>query len=250
MRITGLALVLALLTQAACLAETPETARPDVGPLGRGRLFNGQNWWTRFGEPVNAAALSADTGAKGDIAPVAMYGHDYIYGPGSCDCPPPCINQLWDGYYQHPKRCDPYVPLFGGHCGACGDCGNCGHGHGGCGLFGHGKGCGKGCGCGDSISCTTKAACGCSEPIGCTASVPDCGCAKPACGCKHAHLGHKWKGFLAHWNSGCDSCSAPLGCGCAMPIASPVQIPSEKQALSRPLPIPDDAALIALPRLN
>lgn len=245
MRITGLALVLALLAQAACLAETPETARPEAGPLlGRGRLFNNQNWWTRFGEPVNATALAVADGAKGDIAPVAMYGHDYVYGPGSCDCPPPCIDQLWNGYYQHPKRCDGYVPLFGGrHCGDCGDCG-CGKGH--CGLFGHGKG----CGCGDSIGCTTKAACGCSAPIGCTASVPDCGC-KPACGCKHAHLGHKWKGFFAHWNcGGCDSCSAPLGCGCATPIAPEVQIPSEKQALIRPSPIPDEATLIALPRLN
>ncbi len=238
MRNTGMALGLVALAAAACLAETPELAgaRPQTAPLlSRGRLFNGQNWWTRFGEPVNAAALAADDGAKGDIAPVAMYGHDYIYGQGSCDCPPPCIDHLWTGYYQHPKRCDPYVPLFHRHCGDCGHCGK---------LFGHGKG----CGCGDAIGCTTKAACGCAEPITCT-SVPDCGCKKPVCGCKHFHLGHKWKGFMAHWNR-CDSCSAPLGCGCGAPLAPGMPIPSEKQALTQPQPLPEDAALIALPRLN
>jgi hypothetical protein len=246
MRITGLALGLVALVATACLAETPDLSggRPaGLFSSSSGRTHGGQNWWTRFGEPVNAAALADQ---KAEVVPAGMYNGDYIYGPGTCDCPPPCINQLWTGYYQHPKRCNPYVPLCqrlcGGHCGN-GDCnGGCG---GGCRLFGHGKG----CGCGDGLSCSTKAACGCTAPVTCT-TAPDCGCAKPLCGCKHAHLGHKWKNFMAHWSRDCDSCSAPLGCGCATPVAPQMQIPSEKQALTRPLPIPEDAALIALPRIN
>ena len=34
------------------------------------------------------------------------------------------------------------------------------------------------------------------------------------------------------------------------PFAPEVQVPSEKQALVRPEPLPEDAALIQLPRLN
>lgn len=256
MKITGITLGLVLLAATACVAETPEPAgfRPSAGPLfPRGRMFSGENWWTRFGDPINAEAISA---ANAQVAPVGVGGgmyNGYIYAPGSCDCPPPCIDQLWTGYWQHPKRCNPYVPLCQKLGGGCGNgCGNCGDGNcnggcnncGGCGLFGKGKGCG--CGCSDGLSCSTKAACGCSAPISCT-SAPDCS-AKPLCGCKHAHLGHKWKNFKAHWS--CDSCSAPIGCGCATPVAPAIEFPSEKQALSRPQPLPEEATLIALPRLN
>jgi hypothetical protein len=250
MRMTGLSLALVVVAQAACLAETPELAGRRSEPAGlfsRSRMFNNQNWWTRFGEPVNAEALAATDGIKGDVAPAAMYGHDYIYGPGSCDCPPPCIDDLWSGYYQHPKRCDGYHGLFGrcGHFGGgCGHCGGRGCGHCGGKLFGHHKG----CGCGDHVSCTTKAACDCPAPS-CTSKVDSC-CA-PICGGKKAHFAHKWKCFKAHWNRDCcDSCSAPLGCGSALPLAPEVQIPSEKQAITRPQPLPEDAALLVLPRIN
>ncbi|HZN34614.1 MAG TPA: hypothetical protein VFB80_12390 [Pirellulaceae bacterium] len=231
---SGLSLALVALAATACLAETPDLSGARTPParlLSGGRMFNGQNWWTRFGEPVNAAALSASDGARGDVAPVAMYGHDYIYGPGACDCPPPCIDDLWGGYYQHPKRCDGYTGLFHrGHCGHCGRAGCDG-------------GCGKGLGCG-------KGACGCGVALGCSKPVDSC-CA-PICG--GGHLGHKWKHMKAHWCSrDCDSCAKPLGCGCSTPLAPfapEVQVPSEKQALVRPEPLPEDAALIQLPRLN
>jgi len=160
--------MVAALAATACLAETPEfsSGRAALAPvLPAGRQFGGENWWTRFGEPVNAVALAEVAPAKAAgmeaSGPVPLYGDGYIFGPGSCDCPPPCIYHLWDGYAQHPKRCNPYVPWFHGQCGDCdGGCGNGGCGH--CGL-GRGCGCGKGC----CPSCATKAACGCGQPVSC-----------------------------------------------------------------------------------
>jgi hypothetical protein len=245
MRWTGLATgLVVVLATAACLAETPEWSSGNAASaplLSRGRMFAGQNWWTRYGEPVNATALAENEPAKGQpqSGPVPLYGDGYIYSPGACDCPPPCIWHLWTGYEQHPKRCDPYVPLLHRHCNCDGD-GCCGS----CGLFG----CGKGCGCGPS--CGTQAACGCGAAVGCTTAAADCGCSKPVCGsCKHCHLAHKWKHFAAHWHRTCDSCAAPLGCGSAAPVIDVP--PSEKQVFAKPpLPLPDDAALLSLPRIN
>jgi hypothetical protein len=245
MKWTALAsgLVVAMMASVT-LAETPELFSGGAANnplLQRTRPFAGQNWWTRFGEPVNAAALEAGPtkGEAIDAGPIPLHGHDYIYGPGACDCPPPCIDQLWTGYSQYPKRCWAHGGLFGGHCGGCGK--GCGHG---CGC---GKGCDKGCGC--APSCTTKADCGCAEPVTCAKAVPDCGCSKPLCGsCKHFHFGGKWKGFLAHWHKRCDSCSAPIGCGCATPLMDKGM---EKQATSGlPIPLPEDAALLSLPQIN
>ena len=97
-----------------CLAETPDMSsnRPQAMTLfGRGALFTGQNWWNRYGEAVNATALSQAEASPSDKfgAPAAMgaYGDGYIFGPGSCDCAPPCIADLWTGYFQDPMRCHP-----------------------------------------------------------------------------------------------------------------------------------------------
>lgn len=223
------ALVVALATT-ACFGETPEWSGPSQSLLSRGRLFSGQTWWTRFGEPVNSAALAEDSAVKGaEIGgPVPMHGDGYVYGPGSCDCSPPCIGHLWNGYFQNPLRCHPH------HCRL--------------------RGCGtNACGCGDNAcgcapSCSTKAACGCAEPVTCTTSA-DCGC-KPVCGsCKPFHLG-RFRCFAAHWNS-CDSCSAPIGCGCS--TAVPTDMPGEPEAkpsiLERPAPMPE-SALRLLPRVR
>jgi hypothetical protein len=237
---TGLVFALAA---NVCLAETPDWSS---GPgatapmMQRARMFGGQNWWTRYGEAVNSAALSDQEPTKADgvegSAPPPMYGDGYVFGLGACECPPPCVGHLWDGYVQHPKRCDPFHGLFN----RCGDC---------CGDSGCGKlsGMGKGCGCGPS--CTTKAACGCAEPVTCTTKVSDCGC-KPVCGsCQRFHLSDRWKGCVAHWHRSCDSCSAPIGCGCATPVDSMPK--SEKQATTRPpIPLPEDAALFKLPRMK
>ena len=239
MRWTHLAAVLIVAGSAAnSLAEAPDFSANRPQLLQAGRLFAGQNWWTRYGEPVNATALAqaeASPSDKAQTGPIPMYGDGYVYGPGACDCSPPCIWHLWAGYYQNPKRCHPHN--WGNrNCGACGDmCGNGGGGF--CKLFA--KGCCETCG-------SPAGSCSCAAPVSCTAAASDCGC-KPVCGkCRHCHLGHK---FLAHWNCGCKSCSAPLSCGCAAP-ASPA-FPSEKQASNAaPVPLPDEAVLFPLPRLN
>jgi hypothetical protein len=231
----------------ACLAETPDLAssRPSaISLLQRGPLFGGQNWWNRFGEPVNATALAnAETSVSDRTAgPMPIYGDGYIYGPGSCDCSPPCIWQLWNGYYQYPKRCHPGGWLNGCGGNGCGGNGCCGNGWG-CGnsLFGCGKGCGG--------SCATAAP-ACAAPVGCTTTA-SCGC-KPVCGkCRQCHLSGLFHGWTAHWHKPCRSCTTPLGCGCTAPAAPIIEPgPSQQAATQLPVPLPEDAALFQLPRLN
>lgn len=251
------AALLVVTNAAACLAETPEfsNARPQPMQLLQGRLLGGQNWWARFGEPVNSAAMAQAEASPSDKAgpagPMPMYGNGgYVYSPGACDYSPPCIWNLWGGYFSNPCRCHNHHWL-NKHCGcnACGACGDscntgCGIGHH-CHLF-H-KFCGQGCGCGNS--CTTSADCGCAAPTCSTAA--DCGCSKPVCGkCHHCHLCGKWRNHMAHWSCGCDSCSSPLGCGCTTPTAAPIPA-SEKQATqSWPTPLPEEAAISPLRRLR
>src|SRR5436309_3547467 len=115
MRWTHLAVVLAACSATACLAETPDWSanRPQAMQMFQGRLFSGQSWWSRYGEPVNATELAQAETLPADktaaAAPMPAYGDGYIYSPGACDCPPPCIWHLWTGYYQNPKRCNPHV---------------------------------------------------------------------------------------------------------------------------------------------
>ena len=242
MRWTHLAAALSVTCGAtACLAETPQTSsnRPQAMPLIQaGRLFAGANWWTRYGEPVNSVALAQADASPSDKAgvygPMPMHGDGYVYTPDACDCPPPCIDQLWAGYYQNPKRCNPgHHNLFNRHCGN--DWGSC---------SAYGKVFGAGC----CSTCDSGKSCGCTTPVTCTTAAPDCGC-KPVCGkCRHFH--HGLRGCMAHWN--CNSCSAPIGCGCAAAVPSgPFQAPSEKQAINGPpRPLPEEPILYSLPRLN
>ena len=254
-----------------CFAETPEYSnnRPQPMSLMQGRLFGGQAWWARFGEPVNATAMAqAEVSPSDKTGPMPLYGDGgYVYSPGACDCSAPCISHLWNGYYQNPKRCNPHQ-LFNRHCGcnACDNgCGSCGHCHPMLTrLFGHG--------CCNANSCTSAASCGCAAPV-CTTPAPscaapscgapscevpscaapsctttaDCGC-KPLCG-KSRHCHFKLRSCMAHWSCGCDSCSAPVSCGCATP-AGPALM-SEKQATNGPpVPMAEEAALFPLRRLK
>jgi hypothetical protein len=261
MRWTHLAAVFVACTAIECLAETPDWSgsRPQATPamqqMFQGRLFSGQNWWNRYGEPVNATQLAQADPAPADNAvpagPMAPYGDGYIYGPGSCDCSAPCIWNLWTGYVQWPKRCNPY----GGHHGRrnCNDGCNSysAFGSGGC-----GNSCGGGCGrnsCSTPVSCgcSTPASCGCSTPVTCTTAAPDCGCKPSCCKCRSCHLGNHWRCFTAHWNGGCNSCSAPVSCGCGCSTPAQMDMSSEKQALQGPpKPLPEEALLHPLPRLN
>jgi hypothetical protein len=258
MRWTHLAAVFVACSAVECLAETPDWSgdRPQAMQLFQGRLLGGQGWWNRYGEPVNAAQLSQADAPPADNAapagPISPYGDGYIYGPGICDYRVPCIWNLWNGYVQIPKRCYPYGHHGRRNCndGCGGACGAGGNSYGGCcgsgrgmlaGIFGHG-------GCN---SCSSGVSCGCTTPVTCTTAAPDCGC-KPTCGkCRSCHLGNHWRCFMAHWNCGCNSCSAPVSCGCGCTTPVPADMSSEKQASQGPpTPLPEEALLHALPRLN
>jgi hypothetical protein len=242
-RMLSFATAAALVLAGQIHAETPNFTggqMPAMSLLQRAPMFSGANWWSRYGEPVNAVAMSQADSSPSDKngygGSVPMHGDGYVFAPGSCDCSPPCIADLWAGYVQNPLRCRH------GHCHRHCGCGHCGAA---CGPFNR-----CGIACGVSCSAPSCAAPTCSQPVSCTASVLDCGC-KPVCGrCRHFHVGERWRGFRAHWHSGCDSCSAPLGCGCTTP-AGPMPGGAEKQALQGPpRPLPEEAALFPLPRLN
>jgi len=148
----------------ACWAEMPQyfgtQPMPLSGMMSSG-ITSGQNWWARYGEPVNLTALNQPAPAKGDIysapAPAPMYGPGYYFGPGSCDCPAPCVLGLWAGYYQNPHRCNPHGGCLHGHCGGGmfgGGCGMCGRGA--CGSCGSGCGAAPACGCGSAPASTVN----------------------------------------------------------------------------------------------
>jgi hypothetical protein len=163
MKTLGLsACLLVALAASVVSGETPDWSGGNASPqpvLSRGRLFTGQTWWTRFGEPVNSTALAEEATIKAAGAeyagPEPTHGDGYVFSPGACDCAPPCIGHLWDGYSQNPCRCKPGHLLFNRCYRGCGP---------------HGCGVGNGCGC--APSCSTKAGCDCAAPVG-------CGCATP-----------------------------------------------------------------------
>ena len=118
MRWNRLAAALLVVTNAAaCLAETPDWSGNRPQPMQlfqgqmqpfQGRLLGGQNWWTRYGEPVNSVALaqaeSSPSDKTGSGGPMPMYGDGgYVYSPGACDYSPPCIWNLWGGYFSNPE---------------------------------------------------------------------------------------------------------------------------------------------------
>lgn len=189
---TRLAALVAVCCQAPCLAETPDFSgsRSQAMQQFQGRLFSGQGWWSRYGEPVNSVALTQAESlpaANPVTGPMSEHGDGYIYGPGSCDCPPPCIWHLWAGYFQNPKRCHPHVMRHVG-------CANCNGDPVACGcapvrgmlakIFHHG-GCNS-CGCADTVSCGDKV--GCGSPVSCSTPVVDCGCKPTCCKCRPCHV--------------------------------------------------------------
>lgn len=262
MKWTSLAICAALAVSAStALADYPtgSGSQPlDRAQLRRPGVFNPLSWWTKYGEPVSAPAslveqAPVDTGPAVAPATFSQYGYDYVYGPGSCDCPAPCTDHLWGGYAQNPWRCG-HHKLFRRGCGHC--CDSCGDG---------------GCGCGPSCG-KIAADCGCGAPMP-TCEAPTCAAppscaAPPACGCKAMPTCDSCcktkKCRLAHWHWGrkksCDTCS--LGCGCATPVEpgcaappacgcdAPIGIGPEV-APEAPKPLIDGAAsLLNLPLLR
>jgi hypothetical protein len=216
MQFAAAALLLAAAGTATAAEPQPTTIR-SASP--RGSFSVASNWWARFGEPVNQEQLETSAPATVVVDPEghAMGNPGYVYGPGACDYTPPCVDWLWNGYYQNPKRCHPdFVQKF---CGSCR------------------KGCGLGNGCG----CNVAADCGCGAPAAscdCAApSVPDCGCETGCKKCKHFHWSwHK----LKHRCGLCDcadvSCVAPTcEASCAAPTCEGLA-PAVEPA---PQPVPE-----------
>ena len=195
-----------------------------AAPQARKPIFSQISWWAKFGQPVEGGVEVP----AGEPPVIHDHGHGfgYVYGPGSCDCRPPCTDQLWAGYEQMPWRCShpQYKERYRGYCGSCGN--------GGC---GHASDCG----------CTTAApSCGCTTAApSCTDSCTSSVCCKPKC--------KKCKQWFAHWNWGkkccdtCDSCSAPVSCGCAMPVGGTP--PAVGPPVGPPLPAADEASLLKKP---
>jgi hypothetical protein len=201
-------------------------------------IFSQISWWAKYGQPVEPApgAVEAAPAAEAPLMYDHGYGFGYVYGLGSCDCRPPCISQLWDGYVQNPHRCShPQYHDKNGNCSSCGSCGNGGYG-------GHG---GYG-GC---------AACGPVGDCGCTAATPSCAadsCTSPVCCKSKCKCSKQW---FAHWHWGkkccdtCNSCSEPVGCSCAAPIGGPGPA-ADVPAVSPPLPAADEASVLKMPLLR
>jgi hypothetical protein len=217
---------------AGALAQQPTlSARRSLAatPPARPSLFSQISWWAKFGQPVEPAVEAAPSG-EAHVVHDHGYGFGYVYGPGSCDCRPACTDQLWAGYEQMPWRCShpQYKERYRGFCGH----GGCGHG--GC---GHGR-CGHVSDCGCTVSAPA-----CEAAPSCTESV----CCKPKC--------KRCKQWFAHWSWGkkccdtCDSCSAPIGCGCATPIGHGPPA-ADAPAASPPLPTADEASIQKKPLLR
>ena len=194
----------------------------------RRSVFSQISWWAKFGQPVEGAVEAAPA-AEPPVIHDHGYGFGYVYGPGSCDCRPPCIDQLWAGYEQMPFRCSHPQYKYRGSCGSCGN-GSCGHV--------------------SDCGCTTAApSCGCTTAApSCTDSCTSSVCCKPKC--------KKCKQWFAHWNWGkkccdtCDSCSAPVSCGCAMPVGGAAPPAVCAPAVGPPVPAADEASILKKPLLQ
>lgn len=213
---------------ASAFAQQPILSSRRTAPAEsevRRPIFSQVSWWAKFGQPVEPAVEAAPAGEP-PLVHDHGYGFGYVYGPGSCDCRPPCTDQLWAGYEQMPRRCTHPQYKYRGYCGSCGNHGSCGH------VANH-------CGCTTPAPTCTDAVASCTDSV----------CCQPKCKkCK--------KQWFAHWHWGkkgccdtCDSCSAPVSCGCAMP-ASPLPPAAGAPAVGPPVPAADEASILKKPLLQ
>lgn len=196
---------------------------------------------------MGSAAREAGDAAVGNGAVISQsaWNHEhqytgYVYGPGSCDSTPPCVDHLWDGYCQRPHRC-------GGHHHGRHFRGGCGFAVQGCSSCGTSAdvGCASGCdsGCGVAMKCH-----GCKLHAFKQRFASNCdSCATSCDTCGHGHklFSGKHRGWFA---SLCDSCDGGMSCGCAASIGDgpkgetvptpAIDMPGEAPA---PMPTVDDA---------
>ena len=48
--------------------------------LMRGSLMSGQQWWSRFGEPVNSGALASVDASQPDLSGAVLPGYNFVAG--------------------------------------------------------------------------------------------------------------------------------------------------------------------------
>lgn len=238
------ALLLALAAGAPLLAAEPAGPAPGE-PVARPAIWPGK---LGFGFLSGNHVRPVSNAAGGEIVAGEHYGGGVIaggdvYGPGSCECQPPCVNHLWDGYVQRPRRCG----HFGHHGRGCQSCGAGYSGFGcGCGLklgSWFGSGCDSGCGDACETDCGAVADCGACgrKPLFGGCKLFGCGghsYSGLGCGCgpfKHGGLGKFWASCFGGDDCGC---GVAANCGCADAVqGQPAEAPHYGgETLQRPVP--------------
>ena len=185
-----------------------EAAAPAVAPAITGHAGVGT---LSPREEVGNGAMISQTAWNGEHQYTG-----YVFGPGSCDHTPPCVDHLWDGYCQRPHRC-------GGHHhhhfrGCCGVQMGYGVASGGCSTCSTGAdvGCATGCGFGFAKCHGCFLHSGKHRYTGLSCGCNTCG---DACGGKHGCglFSGKHRGWFAGLCNACDG--GDLGCGCAAPVS-------------------------------
>ncbi|QDU29162.1 hypothetical protein ETAA8_42690 [Anatilimnocola aggregata] len=171
----------------------------------------------------------------------------YVFGPGSCDYTPPCVDHLWNGYCQRPHRCHGHGHR---HCHLRGSCGIATSGCATCDT-GSAASCDSGCGVARSChGCFLHSGRHRYTGLSCGNSCSSCG---DACGtgCGHGHglFSGKHRGWFANL---CNACDGDLSCGCAAPVgdmSSPESVPTPA-ADDNAAPLADDAKSARREMLN
>jgi hypothetical protein len=207
-------------------AATPAPARPPA-PMPAVTGHSG------IGVGSSHSAIGSGV-ASGSVISQTAWNNEHIYtgyvfGPGSCDHTPPCIDHLWDGYCQRPRRCGHHHGLFHHHGGGCGQSAGCAT-------------------CGDNVAtCDT----GCHgfrlhgfRRHGCGMSCSTCDTCSDACGCGGG-FGKHFRAKCSGWfNNLCNACDGGMSCGCAAPIGNGnglESLPAPEADSPAPTPAPDEA---------
>jgi len=190
------------------------------GPAGNGAVGNGV---VANGAVISQTAWNTEHFYTG-----------YVFGPGSCDWTPPCVDHLWNGYCQRPCRCGGghghFHSMFHHSCGGCGQsngCATCGNNYGSCGGGCHG--------------CRLH---GGRHHGGCGNSCSTCNTCTAACGCGGGHFGKHLRAKCNSWyNNLCNACDGGMSCGCAAPVGNGTgaeSIPAPAPDVPNPAPMPDN----------
>ncbi|WP_425613890.1 hypothetical protein NA78x_003734 [Anatilimnocola sp. NA78] len=254
--VTTLVAVAGLVGPVAAAEPWTSQARTPVFPAAHARVAAMRQ---EAAAPAMAPAITGHAGI-GNASPREVIGNGamisqtawngehqytgYVFGPGSCDHTPPCVDHLWDGYCQRPHRCGGHHHHFRGCCGV--QMGGCGVATSGCSSCSTGAdvGCDSGCGIAKCHGCFLHS--GRHRYTGLS-----CGGCGDACGGKHGCglFSGKHRGWFANLCSSCDG--GDMGCGCAAPVGdmgTPESVPTP--AADESTPLVDDAKSARKPMIN